>query len=68
MPIKNITSLITIFRKSPYCTPDARTYEAEIDDLNIVCGEFSVETENIFLSPEDEIFLPIKVLDTALLH
>ena len=26
-----------------------------------MCGEFSVETENIFLSPEDEIFLPIKV-------
>ena len=51
----NPICIINLFRKSVHCGPDPKTVKAEPSDLNIVCGEISVEIENQFFSTEKEV-------------
>ncbi len=51
--------MINLFRKSVHCGPDPKTVKAEPKDLNIVCGEISVEIENQFFSLEKEVMVEI---------
>jgi len=47
-------------RKSPHCTADAKSYLAKPEDLVIICGEESTQTESFFFSQEKETILPVK--------
>ena len=51
----NPLCIINLFRESVHCGPDPKTVKAEPSDLNIVCGEISVEIENQFFSTEKEV-------------
>ena len=55
----NPKCMINLFRKSVHCGPDPRTVKAEPRDLNIVCGEISVEIENQYFSTEKEVIVEI---------
>ena len=39
-----------MFRKSPHCSADAKSYLAKPEDLVIICGEESTQTESFFFS------------------
>jgi len=47
-------------RKSPHCSADAKSYLAKPEDLVIICGEESTQTESFFFSQEKETILPVK--------
>ncbi len=49
-----------MFRASHHCTADAKSYLAKPEDLVIICGEESSQSESFFFSSEKETILPIK--------
>ena len=44
-----------LHRSSLHCRNKPRMEKAKPEDLEIVCGEVSVETENQYSSPENEV-------------
>ena len=44
-----------LHRSSLHCRNNPRMEKAKPEDLVIVCGEVSVETENQYSSPENEV-------------
>ena len=46
-----------LLRSSIHCGNNANMVKAEPEDLVIVCGEVSVETENQYSSLENEVIL-----------
>ena len=48
--------LYLLLRSSLHCRNNPRMEKAKPEDLVIVCGEVSVETENQYSSPENEVY------------